>query len=445
MALCSDRLQRLPQSVAAGLSWLGLGLILLAAFAFTSATSYPGSLVAIPVIGAALIIAAGSAQPNQGVETLLGLRPFQWLGLVSYSLYLWHWPILTIVAQSQGKTSLPVGRKSPVVLLSLVLAIGTDLVIENPIRHSGYLIARRWASVAIGISLIVSGLVVCTVERQNAGAGLLGNVATAASGSKCIVPAKVDIAALRSAYLLAHGSATHDHLTHPLRVVVVGDSTACTMLPGLDAVAPSYGVQIGNGAVLGCGIVSGRLAPFYYYGVNLAAYTRTCQSAANRAESSAIRREKPQIIVWGSTDERASISVNTPTGNSVLVKGTPQWKAVMLQRIDARVRQFAATGAKVVLLLQPPFVNDGSPTRPTPDDVDFERMNAILREVAAGDPSQVGLINLESRVCPSGPPCPDMVDGLEVRTDHEHYGPAGSLWVAEWLVPKLVAADRTHS
>jgi len=191
--------------------------------------------------------------------------------------------------------------------------------------------------------------------------------------------------------------------------------------------------------------VSGRLAAFYYYGVNLVGYTRDCQREANHAESSAIRREKPQIIVWGSTLERSSIAINTPTGSKVLIKGTPQWDAVMLQRIDARVRQFAAMGVKVVLLLQPPFVNDGSPTRPTPDDADFERMNAMLREVAAGDPNQVRLINLESRVCPSGPPCPDMVDGLEVRTDHEHYGPAGSLWVAEWLVPKIVAADRTHS
>lgn len=445
VALGSDRLQRLPQAVAASISWLGLGLILFAAFAFTSATSYPGWLVAIPVIGAALIIAGGAAQPKQGVETLLGLRPFQWLGLVSYSLYLWHWPILTIAAQSQGKTSLPVGQNLLWVLLSLVLAIGTYLVIENPIRHSGYLISRRWASVALGIALIVSGLFVSTVVRQNAGAGLLGNVATAASGSKCIVPAKVDIAALRSAYLSDHGSATDGHPTHPLRVVVVGDSTACTMLPGLDAVAPSYGIQIGNGAVLGCGIVSGRLAPFYYYGVNLVGYSRDCQREANHAESSAIRREKPQIIVWGSTLERSSIAINTPTGSKVLITGTPQWHTVMLQRIGARVRQFASTGAKVVLLLQPPFVNDGSPTRPTPDDVDFERMNAILREVAAGDPDQVRLIDLESRVCPAGPPCPGTVDGLEVRTDHEHYGPAGSLWVAEWLVPKLAAADRTHS
>ena len=101
-------LRRVPMPLASTASWLGLGLILVAAFVFTPATSYPGSAVILPVVGAALVIAGGVAEPDYGVEVLLRLRPFQWLGLISYSLYLWHWPILTMAAERRGGDSLPV-------------------------------------------------------------------------------------------------------------------------------------------------------------------------------------------------------------------------------------------------------------------------------------------------------------------------------------------------
>ena len=73
--------------------------------------------------------------------------------------------------------------------------------------------------------------------------------------------------------------------TQKLRVLVIGDSTSCTMLPGLEAVAPSYGVQIGNGAIIGCGVVSGQVEPVYYDGLNVAAFTKSCQRRANHVES----------------------------------------------------------------------------------------------------------------------------------------------------------------
>ena len=113
VAVGTVRLRRLPATFATALSWIGLGSILVAAYLHLG-HRLPRVAVALPVVGAALIIAGGVAEPAYGVERLLRLRPFQWMGLVSYSFYLWHWPILTLVAQRRGAGNLYRISKSPV-------------------------------------------------------------------------------------------------------------------------------------------------------------------------------------------------------------------------------------------------------------------------------------------------------------------------------------------
>jgi hypothetical protein len=203
-----------------------------------------------------------------------------------------------------------------------------------------------------------------------------------------------------------------------------------------------------NGAVVGCGIVSGQTAPFYAAGYNFTAYTAKCQGEANSAETQAIERYRPSLIVWGSTDETESIVAATPTGNKVLSVGSPMWKTVMLQRMNIRVGRFTATGAKVILLLEPPAVPIGKITQAASNSVGYGQMNALLREVAARHPHDVAVVNLQSLLCSSGPPCPYVVDGFgslshprqAIRPDGAHYLPPGSLWVAKWLVPRIAKA-----
>ena len=63
-------------------------------------TPYPGSAALLPVLGAALVIGAGCAAPARGCGRVLELRPMQAIGRVSYSWYLWHWPILLVALWS---------------------------------------------------------------------------------------------------------------------------------------------------------------------------------------------------------------------------------------------------------------------------------------------------------------------------------------------------------
>ena len=162
VAVGTTWLMRVPARVGASLTWLGLGAILFSAIDFNSQTAYPGSLVAVPVIGAALIIAGGTAASRFGAESVLGLRPCTWLGDRSYSLYLWHWPILIIAAESQSRTSLTLRQSLPWLALAVVATIITYSVVENPIRRARFGGRRRWASVALGIGLIALTLVVAT-------------------------------------------------------------------------------------------------------------------------------------------------------------------------------------------------------------------------------------------------------------------------------------------
>ena len=118
------------------------------------------------MVGAGLIIAAGTSQPAWGVEYLLRQKPFQLLGLISYSLYLWHWPILIIATQNRGATNLPVWDNVVLLLVATLAATLTYRLIENPVRHSTALIQRRWASVIMGLCLIGATLAVTTYEKQ---------------------------------------------------------------------------------------------------------------------------------------------------------------------------------------------------------------------------------------------------------------------------------------
>ncbi len=131
------------------MTWIGLAGILVAGFAYTAATPYPGSAVVLPVVSTALVVAGGTAAPRMGAEWILRLHPFRWLGKLSYSLYLWHWPILIIAAQYAGH-SLSVADNLLWVLLALAFSIVSYFLVENPLRHWKFLSRSAVRSLCMG-------------------------------------------------------------------------------------------------------------------------------------------------------------------------------------------------------------------------------------------------------------------------------------------------------
>ncbi len=160
IAVGSSWLRRLPVRVAMLATWAGMAAIVTSACAFTASTPYPGSLVAIPVLGAGLVIAGGTVVPRRGAEAVLGLRPLQWLGRRSYGLYLWHWPVLIVAAEYYGKSRLAPGVNVLLIGVATALAAAMYKVLEVPVRH---LKVPSAVTVVAGAVLIAGTLVLLTL------------------------------------------------------------------------------------------------------------------------------------------------------------------------------------------------------------------------------------------------------------------------------------------
>ncbi|GAB3793453.1 acyltransferase family protein [Dyella agri] len=141
------------------MGWLGLALIAVAGGGGSADIPYPGAYGVLPTLGAACIITAGcvTATPG-GVSRVLSWRPLQWLGGISYSWYLWHWPILLLGRALTGSDS-PICRMC-CVLLSLLLAWISCRFIEVPIRNwREWLLRPRMAIFgALALMLLANGL-----------------------------------------------------------------------------------------------------------------------------------------------------------------------------------------------------------------------------------------------------------------------------------------------
>jgi hypothetical protein len=132
VAIACTRLARMPRWLAQLCATCGLAAVIASAFCYTDATAYPGSAAALPVVGAALLIAGGCG-PRCQVERLLADPMLQCVGRVSYSLYLWHWPLLIITPMIVGHPLNWFARLA-LIWLAFLLSILTYFLIEDPGR-----------------------------------------------------------------------------------------------------------------------------------------------------------------------------------------------------------------------------------------------------------------------------------------------------------------------
>ena len=140
----------------------GIAALTLGTSIITPQDRFPGWATVVPVAGSALIIVGGSALSNKAqapplVSQLLAIRPLQWIGSVSYSWYLWHWPFIVLTIAAVGDD--PLWLQVVAAGSSLVVAAVAFYTVERPLRHSSFLqkSPKRTFSVA-GASIVTTVL-----------------------------------------------------------------------------------------------------------------------------------------------------------------------------------------------------------------------------------------------------------------------------------------------
>jgi peptidoglycan/LPS O-acetylase OafA/YrhL len=147
--------RRASQVVGSLIAWGGLGAVIASVFLFDENTRFPGPWALVPVLGTALLLMGGNVTA-WSPQRILSLAPLQWLGTRSYSAYLWHWPILIVVAASASR-ELTITEGLACTAIALALSEFSYRFVENPIRLNLSIRGTKAVVFAIAITALVGG------------------------------------------------------------------------------------------------------------------------------------------------------------------------------------------------------------------------------------------------------------------------------------------------
>lgn len=174
-------------------SLAGFVLILASAAVFGRNTPFPGWTAMLPAVGTALVILAGSGEKRLWHSRMTGARPVQFLGTISYSLYLWHWPLIVVAPYLAG-ADLNTGIKFLVLVSAIVAAWLTKVLVEDKWierrasdGRTGPIFLRLGAGM-VAVSLVAMGLGVLGVQKADNASALAERLAA----NPCHGPSVVD-------------------------------------------------------------------------------------------------------------------------------------------------------------------------------------------------------------------------------------------------------------
>ena len=245
----APHLARLSQRARAWLAPLGLALIALAANRFGVTTPYPSLGVALPVAGAALVIAGSHVGATDGAARLLSSRGLTAIGLLSYEWYLWHWPLL-VYGRLVLPEADPLARDLAAVTIALGLAFVTYRFIDRPIRRFRPVLLRRPLAVVASAAAALVALAVVSqrsfLEAQHV-----------AAGERARWIESEGVAAPRRCDGQPGDASCAPHPAAARSVIVAGDSHAGSFAPALASAASESGVSLVHATRLGCLALSG--------------------------------------------------------------------------------------------------------------------------------------------------------------------------------------------
>src|SRR4029077_2890166 len=140
------------------ITYAGLACIVVPCLFYTKATPFPGLAALVPCFGTAAIIWANTLAPRGVSRTSAGAflasRAFVFLGLISYSLYLWHWPLFAF-SNYWSLWPLSLTSRLGLIALAFLLAVLSWRFVETPIRHRAVFPARSSIFSFAALNLVV--------------------------------------------------------------------------------------------------------------------------------------------------------------------------------------------------------------------------------------------------------------------------------------------------
>jgi len=168
LALLRPMLPLLTKGAAQAAALLGVSMVVGSAVAMDESTPFPGTAALVPVLGTALIVAAGARIPDGLVSRTLSRPGPRYVGRISYAWYLWHWPVLVLATARWGEVTIADdGAASShaswsvvtaAVAVSFLLAVVSHHVVEQPLRQAGFLKVSRRRSLTAGGLLVLTSL-----------------------------------------------------------------------------------------------------------------------------------------------------------------------------------------------------------------------------------------------------------------------------------------------
>ncbi len=478
IALTVGQWRRLSPRAAATAGWAGLGVILLACTQLSAATFYPGVAALLPVLGAALVIGAGCAASTQGCGRLLAISPMRAIGRVSYSLYLWHWPVLVLTPALLGH-SVGLGGRLAEVLLSGALAVLTLRFVENPLRFAAPIRRSAVASLTLGgaatavvvaVGMVLPQWITVPVPRGPAATPLtitaapplpgssvdayaaavvhvFAQVQTAVAASEGIktVPSNLSPplaggaangkgnspdSCLRSQFQGGQPECATGDTASPTTVALVGDSHAAMWNPAFQQIARQRPWRLEMMAKMGCPLIDVPITNRLFSRV--VEHFRRCEQWRGEVMDR-LRAERPRLVIlsvwrgYRGGNENGWLSGFTPYD--------PAW----IDSLTRLVRQLRSIGSQVLVL---------GPV-PDPHSVVPLCLSSHLDDVTACTPSRSTAVNqpgiaAESAVTRAGggqytdltelfctvKRCPVIVGNTQVYLDDSHLTPEYSRQLA---------------
>jgi peptidoglycan/LPS O-acetylase OafA/YrhL len=364
----------------------------------TAAFLYRGGFLACGLAVAAVIAAAAHPRPGV-VARVLAVRPLVLLGVISYGVYLWHWPIY--VAMTERSTGLS-GATLLLTRIAVTLAVATAsfVLVERPIRTGHYPLRR----LAIGVPVAAA---VCAVAIVASTAGGTATPAIAASPPRHL-----------HGVVLARDVGT--------RLLVAGDSVGGNLATATEQVAPQYQMSVYDATSPGCLLGIDTARTLIHDQAAPLTNVHRCEPLINAGLASFTPTKV--LLVYGNEAAFSDVSLN---GQWVgpCDRAYQSWYE---REVVSLAATFNLHGAAVYLTNVSPLGSDWPPSDSAQRVGCLDAMDLQISRTAPN----VTLIDLAEFVCPGGA-CRQTYQSDPFRTDGLHFSNPAARYVALWVLGQV--------